>query len=550
MTEDRSDLEARLRDGFRRAELPAAPPTLLDALERVPEALVVRAGSRASRARGLRGSRPWGALGVAAVLLLGGALAIGVGGRPTPTPPPSAAVVDASPSTPPAPTAIRLIFEPQWTVELPSTTDRLEYLVGTVDARINATDLVGFRVTQAQGRIVVDGPVGTHVEPLRRLVGQIGGIAIVPVGATPAEIGIPVEPTLVLVAADSVTDARVVGTETGSRALRLTFDDASAASFSNYTAGHVGEYLALTVDDVVFASPQINEGIRDGVVDISIGSPERDAVELDLLAGIIRLGPLPVALVEVSTGPAASEAPATAAPSASLTPLTTPPPGRIVRTGTVALSADSRLLTIEFTSAAPFAADNPCSGEYVGWAEQLGDTLEVAVVDVTPQPAGPRNCDDIGFVRTVSVNLSRPFLGSRVRDRAGYVHFLRAPDGLVDLSGLPSGWLLRSEGDVEDSPTGRWLRTYSRGDQPALGGSKDRLDFYQSFGGPVDVTGAEKDETAYSVSGRPATLYRYPPAGELVLVWSLGGDGLALVANEADFPVDALIALAESAVRN
>jgi hypothetical protein len=49
------------------------------------------------------------------------------------------------------------------------------------------------------------------------------------------------------------------------------------------------------------------------------------------------------------------------------------------------------------------------------------------------------------------------------------------------------------------------------------------------------------------VNGQPATLYRWPPNGELVLVWRLGNDGLALVAYEQQFSVDELIALADSA---
>ena len=49
------------------------------------------------------------------------------------------------------------------------------------------------------------------------------------------------------------------------------------------------------------------------------------------------------------------------------------------------------------------------------------------------------------------------------------------------------------------------------------------------------------------VNGRRATQYRHAPNGELVLVWRLGNDGLALVAYEQQFSIDELIALAESA---
>jgi hypothetical protein len=48
------------------------------------------------------------------------------------------------------------------------------------------------------------------------------------------------------------------------------------------------------------------------------------------------------------------------------------------------------------------------------------------------------------------------------------------------------------------------------------------------------------------VGGELAVLYRQRDVGELVLVWSSGGDGFALVANDADFTAEQLIDLAES----
>ena len=110
---------------------------------------------------------------------------------------------------------------------------------------------------------------------------------------------------------------------------------------------------------------------------------------------------------------------------------------------------------------------------------------------------------------------------------------------------LPAAWDQTSEGDVEDSPTGRWRRTYTL--DGAGEGPGGRLDLYQSFGAPVDVTGGEEQSTV-TVNGADATLYRNAASGELVLVWSLGEDGLALVANEADFTPEALVSLADSAV--
>ncbi len=133
-----------------------------------------------------------------------------------------------------------------------------------------------------------------------------------------------------------------------------------------------------------------------------------------------------------------------------------------------------------------------------------------------------------------------------MEDLAGYVHFVRPPDGLAELTGLPGDWQLRSQHDVEESPTGRWLRVYAPTADPALDGSKGHVDFYQAFGGAANVSGGDEHRDV-TVNGKPALLYRNPPDGELVLVWLLEGNGMALVANEADFSADALIKLAESA---
>jgi hypothetical protein len=256
----------------------------------------------------------------------------------------------------------------------------------------------------------------------------------------------------------------------------------------------------------------------------------------------------------IASPPSASPALAASQdPSPLPTPRTSPPPGTVVRFDSQELTDGNRLLTLHFVGGRAYSASDPCSHEYAGWAEQVGHVLEAAVIDVTPvRPAGsedtPFACDAIGYGRSVSVRLPSPFLGSRLHDKAGYMHFLRRPEGLVELHGLPSTWLLRSERDVEDSPTGRWQRTYSPLDRPEAGTSRNKIDFYQAFAGPVNVTGGEQRGTI-TVNGKDATLYRSATDGELVLVWDLGPDGLALVVNESDFPVEKLIMLAESAAR-
>ena len=267
-----------------------------------------------------------------------------------------------------------------------------------------------------------------------------------------------------------------------------------------------------------------------------------------LLCALLTGCAAPVPSLVLSASPTASSRQATPTDSLPLpSPLMSSPAGLLVPFDSAALLDGNRVLTLQFVGGRLYSASDPCSRAYAGWAQPDGDVLDAAVVDVTPPPpGGPIACTAEGHDRTVSIPLAQPYLGSRVRDRAGDLHFVRQPAGLVELHGLPAGWLLRSEGDVEGSPSGRWLRTYSPLAQPNIATSKNKLDLYQAFGGPADVSGGDTEQ-AVSVNGQNATLYRSTTDGELVLDWMLGTNGLALDANEADFSVAQLIRLAESA---
>jgi len=92
------------------------------------------------------------------------------------------------------------------------------------------------------------------------------------------------------------------------------------------------------------------------------------------------------------------------------------------------------------------------------------------------------------------------------------------------------------------SPT--WHKTWTR--DGATGPRS--IELYQTFNGPSGTSGGDEVRTV-QVNGEDATLYRHDPTGDLVLVWTLGPDGLALVGNEADFSAAQLIDLAEAATR-
>ncbi len=207
------------------------------------------------------------------------------------------------------------------------------------------------------------------------------------------------------------------------------------------------------------------------------------------------------------------------------------------------LSADGRRIDVTFVGAKVFAAKDPCSADYAATTKVVNGVLEVGIFVSRVPPGGGRNCDSIGYQRRLTADLTTPFTGTTWRDLFGpYTHFLAAPAGLVRIA-VPDGLKLVRERDVEDSETGRWERTYA----PTADAPPERtLVLYQAFDGPVNVTGGEETRQV-TVNGRAATLYRNPPNGELVLVWDLDGDGLALVGFEPTFTATSLIALAESA---
>ena len=256
-------------------------------------------------------------------------------------------------------------------------------------------------------------------------------------------------------------------------------------------------------------------------------------------------GPPPSAATVAETA-----APASATPSPMIESPSWPPQPtrdeRFTRIATFTLGDDRMHIALGFTGARAYAVDDPCSAAYAATSDVVDGVLEIGVTASSPaRPTEPWGCDDLGYDRHLDVSLDEPFNGTVWRDLAGYRHFLAPPDGLVELTGLPDGWALRNGRDVEDSPTGRWERTYSP--DPSLADRTRTLDLYQSFDGPVNVSGGEGQGVPVVVSGQPATLYRSPSSGELVLVWRLGNDGLALVAYEQAFSVADVIALAESA---
>ena len=307
------ELETRLRDAFRNGSLPAAPGRLLDHLDEVTTAPLERGSGGDAGTRG--GRRPWGALAVAAALLLGGAVALSVGTRgPGPVPP-----AGPSPSVPTAAGPIQLIYEFVRNASEPEPALKAR-TVEIVQGRLDATGLVGPQVSlDGQGRIIVDLQPVPDLDAIRRLIAATGEVGFVPLGSTPVERGTQLDSARfpALIDSSEVSGAMVVDDQMGQPALQILFTGTGGEKFGAYTTAHIGSSFAIVIDGTVIAAPTINEAILDGIVQITFPTAEADRTELARLATMIRLEPLPVAIAEVTNAPGTSpSAPIAADPSA------------------------------------------------------------------------------------------------------------------------------------------------------------------------------------------------------------------------------------------
>lgn len=220
---------------------------------------------------------------------------------------------------------------------------------------------------------------------------------------------------------------------------------------------------------------------------------------------------------------------------------------KLVRIDTVALAGDRRSVSVDFAGARQFDPSNPCTAAYEGTAEVDDEELVIGVYE-QPHPGSlPEGvaCDSMGHPRSLVLPLEQAFDGMRIRDLAGQVLLLDAPERSARIMALPAGWELRREGSVGESMTPRWSWVYSPDPDPWPADGSPLVQLYQAFGGPVKTTGAAR-QADVEVNGTPAAFYVYPPAGEMVLVWSLGPDELALVGYRDDFSEEEFIELAES----
>jgi len=174
-----------------------------------------------------------------------------------------------------------------------------------VERRVNQTGVSEPVVlTQGSDRVVVELPGVTDPESVRRLVGQTGRLDFVPLGQTQAQAGqlldLAVNPPLF--SGDQVQSATVGTDQNGQPAVDFVLKGDGAKLFAEYTAQHIQDYFAITLDSTVISAPVIQSSIPNGQVQITGGGLRGfGRKEAQNLVTVLKFGSLPFPIQELSS---------------------------------------------------------------------------------------------------------------------------------------------------------------------------------------------------------------------------------------------------------
>ncbi len=174
-----------------------------------------------------------------------------------------------------------------------------------VERRVNTTGVSEPVVTtQGADRVVVELPGVTDPEAVRKLVGQTGQLAFVPLGSTQVTEGqaIDLKTYPPLFGGDQVASATVGTDQNGRPAVDFVLKSTGASLFADYTSKHVGSYFAITLDGAVVSAPVIQNAIPNGNVQITGGGLAGfNAKDATNLVTILKYGSLPFPIKELSS---------------------------------------------------------------------------------------------------------------------------------------------------------------------------------------------------------------------------------------------------------
>jgi preprotein translocase subunit SecD len=174
-----------------------------------------------------------------------------------------------------------------------------------VERRVNTTGVSEPVVTtQGADRVVVELPGVTDPEAIRKLIGQTGRLDFVPLGSTQATEGQALDPNQYppLFGGDQVASATVGTDQNGRPAVDFVLKEDGKNKFAQYTAAHINDYFAITLDHNVVSAPVIQNSIPGGNVQITggglAGFSAKDATEL---VTILKFGSLPFPIEALSS---------------------------------------------------------------------------------------------------------------------------------------------------------------------------------------------------------------------------------------------------------
>jgi preprotein translocase subunit SecD len=159
-------------------------------------------------------------------------------------------------------------------------------------------------VTQGSDRVVVELPGVTDPDSIRKLVGQTGRLDFVPLGQTQVQEGQVLDLKLFppSFSGDQVASASIGQSQNRGLTVDFVLKDAGAKLFGDYTAAHIGDYFAITLDGTVISAPVIKSAIPNGQVQIESGGITGfPAKEANNLVTILKFGSLPFPVIELSS---------------------------------------------------------------------------------------------------------------------------------------------------------------------------------------------------------------------------------------------------------
>jgi protein-export membrane protein SecD len=182
----------------------------------------------------------------------------------------------------------------------------MSVIKGIIERRVNTTGVSEpVVVVQGSDRVVIELPGITDVDSVRRLVGQTGRLDFVPLGSQTATEGqvLDLSPsgTPPLFSGDQIASAAIGTDQQNALAVDFVLKEQGAKLFADYTAQHIGDYFAITLDGSVISAPVIQASIPNGQVQISAGGlggfTAKDANEL---VTVLKFGSLPFPITELS----------------------------------------------------------------------------------------------------------------------------------------------------------------------------------------------------------------------------------------------------------